>query len=236
MHFLLSTMNVVYVLTIPISDDGDDATLEQIRKRSMWENYDYVCRGLILNGMSDSLFDIYQNIKSGKELWDSFEARYMAEDASSENFLDSDYPKGNNVAGPSVVNMIEHNNSIRLNIVNDIVNSAFISTSKLNDSIMWHARLVHDEALDKFKVFQNKVELQQGSLIKRFRTDRGAFQGFRFYVIEPNESVSINSIIESKDAIFDENIFSSVLRPSQRSLINRTEDIGGSVVPEEVMV
>ncbi|GKF75820.1 hypothetical protein Tco_0225264, partial [Tanacetum coccineum] len=42
--------------------------------------------------------------------------------------------------------------------------------------------------------------------------------------------------IKSKDAIFNENIFSSILRPSQRSLINRTEDIGGLVVPEEVVV
>ncbi|GJT65606.1 zinc finger, CCHC-type containing protein, partial [Tanacetum coccineum] len=30
-----------------------------------------------------------------------------------------------------------------------------------------------DEALDKFKVFKTEVKLQQGSLIKRFRTDRG---------------------------------------------------------------
>ncbi|GJU35243.1 zinc finger, CCHC-type containing protein [Tanacetum coccineum] len=82
-----------------------------------------------------------------------------------------------------------------------------------------------DEALDKFKVFKNEVELQQGSLIKRFRTDRGGERGiecifvgyanhskaFRFFVIEPNESISINSIIESKDDIFDENRFSSSL-------------------------
>ncbi|GJU87594.1 zinc finger, CCHC-type containing protein [Tanacetum coccineum] len=33
-----------------------------------------------------------------------------------------------------------------------------------------------------------------------------------FYVIEPNDSVSINSIIESRDAIFDENRFSSIPR------------------------
>ncbi|GJX15415.1 zinc finger, CCHC-type containing protein [Tanacetum coccineum] len=59
-------------------------------------------------------------------------------------------------------------------------------------------------------------------------------KAFRFFVIEPNESMSINSIIESRDAIFDENRFSSVLRPSQRSLKYGTEDIGGSVVPEEV--
>ncbi|GJU03368.1 zinc finger, CCHC-type containing protein [Tanacetum coccineum] len=43
-------------------------------------------------------------------------------------------------------------------------------------------------------------------------------KAFRFYVIEPNDSVSINSIIESRDAIFDENRFSSVPRPSQRSI------------------
>ncbi|GJU69781.1 hypothetical protein Tco_1256040 [Tanacetum coccineum] len=59
-------------------------------------------------------------------------------------------------------------------------------------------------------------------------------KAFRFYVIEPNDSVSINSIIESKDAIFDVNRFSSVLRPSLR-IPNETKDIGGSVVPEEVV-
>nr|GFB78939.1 zinc finger, CCHC-type [Tanacetum cinerariifolium] len=38
-------------------------------------------------------------------------------------------------------------------------------------------------------------------------------KAYRFYIIEPNDSVSINSIIESRDAIFDENRFSSIPRP-----------------------
>ncbi|GJU60200.1 zinc finger, CCHC-type containing protein [Tanacetum coccineum] len=38
-------------------------------------------------------------------------------------------------------------------------------------------------------------------------------KAYRFYVIEPNDSISINSIIESRDAIFDENHFSSIPRP-----------------------
>ncbi|GJU42583.1 hypothetical protein Tco_1195540 [Tanacetum coccineum] len=67
-------VTVVYVLTTPIPEDGENATVEQIRKKAMWDNDDYVCRGLILNGMSDPLFDIYQNVKSSKELWDSLEA------------------------------------------------------------------------------------------------------------------------------------------------------------------
>ncbi|GJY96330.1 zinc finger, CCHC-type containing protein [Tanacetum coccineum] len=171
-----------------------------------------------------------------------------------------------------------------------------------------------DEALDKFKVFKTEVELQQGFLIKRFRTDRGGeymdtlyfqsvgiihettapytlqqngiserknkvlkemvnsmlsysglsqgvvvrlpnpkletfgergikcifvgyaehFKDFKFYVIEPNDPVAINSIIESSDAIFDEHRFSSVSIPSQRSMVKGTEDSGGSVVPEKV--
>nr|GFB11980.1 hypothetical protein [Tanacetum cinerariifolium] len=55
----------------------------------------------------------------------------------------------------------------------------------------------------------------------------------RFYVIEPNESVSINSVIESRDAIFDENRFSSVPRPSLR-IPDGTKDISDLVVLKEV--
>ncbi|GJY95156.1 retrotransposon protein, putative, ty1-copia subclass [Tanacetum coccineum] len=109
MHFLLSSMSVVYVLTTPMPEDGgDNLTVEQ-------------------------------NVESSKELWDSLEAKYMAEGASNfkhtlkhkkeeltlvelgshlrieESFRvqDSDKPKSNNVVGPSVVNMVKHNNSSR---------------------------------------------------------------------------------------------------------------------------
>ncbi|GJU69147.1 zinc finger, CCHC-type containing protein [Tanacetum coccineum] len=131
MHFMLSSMSVVYVLTTPMPEDGgENPTMKQVRKRAKWDNDDYVCR----------------------ELWDTLEAKYMVEDASSKKFLvsnfinykmtdsrpvleqynellgilgwftqhkmnmdesikDNDKLKGNNVSGPSVVNMVEHNNS-----------------------------------------------------------------------------------------------------------------------------
>ncbi|GKG03390.1 hypothetical protein Tco_0311026, partial [Tanacetum coccineum] len=44
----------------------------------------------------------------------------------------------------------------------------------------------------------------------------------------------IECIFVGYDAIFDENRFSSVPTLSQRSMINETKDIGGSVVPEEI--
>ncbi|GKE54130.1 hypothetical protein Tco_1489286, partial [Tanacetum coccineum] len=60
MHFLLTTLKVVYL-------------------------------GHILIGVSDSLFDVYMNVESSKELWDSLESKYMAEDSSSKKFLVSNF-------------------------------------------------------------------------------------------------------------------------------------------------
>ncbi|GJR01432.1 zinc finger, CCHC-type containing protein [Tanacetum coccineum] len=97
------------------------------------------------------------------------------------------------------------NQMFRLNIVNDNIASAFMSTSKLNDSILWHARLGHVH-------FKRMQDMSKDGLIPAFDMDTEKWQ--LLYVIEPNELVLINSIIESKDAIFDENRFSLVPRPS----------------------
>nr|GEV74294.1 hypothetical protein [Tanacetum cinerariifolium] len=77
---------------------------------------------------------------------------------------DSDKPKGNNVAGPPVVNMVEHNNSTRLNIVTDNISSAFMSTCKLNDSILWHVRLGHVH-------FKSMQDMSNDGLIPAFDMD-----------------------------------------------------------------
>ncbi|GJX56010.1 zinc finger, CCHC-type containing protein [Tanacetum coccineum] len=88
MHFLLVPhRKYVYVLSTPSPVWSENKTLEATRKRMKWENDDYICRGHILNGMSDSLFDIYQNVESAKALWESLESKYMAEDASAKKFL-----------------------------------------------------------------------------------------------------------------------------------------------------
>nr|GEX50386.1 zinc finger, CCHC-type [Tanacetum cinerariifolium] len=91
LHFLLTTLKVVYVLTTPMLELLEDATMEAIRIKAKWENDDYICRGHILISMSDSLFDVYTNVESAKELWDSLESKYMAEDSSSKKFLVSNF-------------------------------------------------------------------------------------------------------------------------------------------------
>ncbi|KAL9997387.1 putative RNA-directed DNA polymerase [Helianthus debilis subsp. tardiflorus] len=91
MHFLLTTLKVAYVLSTPFPEEVENEPIDQTRKRLKWENDDYICRGHILNGMSDALFDVYQNAESAKQLWDSLESKYMAKDASSKKFLVSNF-------------------------------------------------------------------------------------------------------------------------------------------------
>ncbi|GJW90878.1 zinc finger, CCHC-type containing protein [Tanacetum coccineum] len=59
---------------------------------------------------------------------------------------------------------------------------------------------------------------------------------YRFYVIEPNDSVSINSIIESRDAIFDENRFSSIPKPKDimPNSVESQRDDHSDDVPSEI--
>ncbi|GJZ66325.1 zinc finger, CCHC-type containing protein [Tanacetum coccineum] len=310
MHFLLFSMSVVYVLTTPIlEDDGDDATVEQIRKRNKWDNYDYNYEiswkpniWLKMHQVKSSLLVILQTdsrlvLEQYNELlgilgrftqhkmnmdesiqvsciidklppsWKDFKntLKHLKEELTlvelgshlriegSLRVQDSDKPKSNNVDGPQ-------NKKYFVTFIDDASRFCYVS--------LLHTK---DEALDKLKVFKTKVKLHQRSLIKRFMTDMGGLsqgfwgeamavvrlpdpklktlgkrgiecifvgyvehsKAFRFYVIEPNDSVSINSIIESRDAIFDENRFSSVPIPSL-GIPNGTKDISGSVVPEEV--
>ncbi|GJW83797.1 zinc finger, CCHC-type containing protein [Tanacetum coccineum] len=241
MHFLLSSMSVVYVLTTPIPEDGENATMEQIRRRNKILEAKYMAddassrKFLVSNFINykmtnsrpvieqyNELLDFKHTLKHKKEELTLVELVGHLRIEESLRVQDSDKPKNNNVVSPLAINMVEHNNFIWLNIVNDNIGSAFMSTPKLNDLIIWHARLGHvhykrmhdmskdglipsfymdtekwnkkyfvtfiddasrscyvyllhtkNKALDKFKVFKIKVELQQGSQFKRFKFYRG---------------------------------------------------------------
>nr|GEV75243.1 zinc finger, CCHC-type [Tanacetum cinerariifolium] len=94
MHFLLCSMSGIYVLTTPMHVDGKNATMEQIRRRNKWDM-------VTMFAKKEELTLI--KLGSHLRIEESFRVRH------------SDKPKGNNAAGPSVANMVEHNNSFRYN-------------------------------------------------------------------------------------------------------------------------
>nr|GEU66348.1 zinc finger, CCHC-type [Tanacetum cinerariifolium] len=311
MHLLLIILKVVYVLTtlMPVLIK-DDETVEAIMICAKWENEDYMCIGHILNGMSDSLFDVYTNVKSAKELWDSLESKYMAKDSSSNKFLeflraqDSDNGKGKEVDGPSV--NITKEGKTRPVTQKGIAKVVIRRTQMLViqergrrtipktkvDAIAWwinsgatinackdrcsfntfkpmedeyvlyrgddHFAHVHGKGNVVLEFSSGKsitlftvlvVELLLGYLIRKGKVwvKKGIdciFAGYAehskaymFYVIEPNKSISINSIIESRNAIFDENNLSLISKPRD-IMPNREEsqrDDHFDDVPNEIL-
>nr|GEV26090.1 zinc finger, CCHC-type [Tanacetum cinerariifolium] len=108
-------------------------------KMNMDESIQVSC---IIDKLPPSWKDFKHTLKHLKDELTLVESGSLLRIEESLRAQDNDKPKGNNVVDPLVFNMVEYNNS-RLNIVNDNIGSAFMSTSKLNDLILWHARLGH---------------------------------------------------------------------------------------------
>ena len=72
MKFLLTALKLSYVLnpnlmSFPTANDEDTDEIKTQRKK--WEEDELICRGHILNTLSDRLYDLYTLIKSPKEIW-----------------------------------------------------------------------------------------------------------------------------------------------------------------------
>ncbi|GKB30755.1 zinc finger, CCHC-type containing protein [Tanacetum coccineum] len=123
MHFLLTTLKVVYVLTTPMPELMEDDTVEAIRRRAKWENDDYICRGRILNEDASSKkflvinFNNYKmvdsrpkdfkhTLKHGKDDLSLVQLGSYLRIEESLRAQESDKGKGKEVGGPSV-NMTE---------------------------------------------------------------------------------------------------------------------------------
>ena len=76
MKFLLTALKLLYVLDSnlmpsPIVSDEDTNEIKAQRKKQ--EEDELICRGHILNTLSDRLYDLYPSMKSLKEIWNALE-------------------------------------------------------------------------------------------------------------------------------------------------------------------
>ncbi|GJS25420.1 zinc finger, CCHC-type containing protein [Tanacetum coccineum] len=107
MHFFLTTLKVVYVLSTLMPELLENDMVEGIRRRSKWENDNYICRGHILN---DKLPPYFKNFKhSLNHDKDDLSLVQLGSNLRIEESLrvqESDKGKGKEVVGPSM-NMME---------------------------------------------------------------------------------------------------------------------------------
>ncbi|KAL2486305.1 zinc knuckle (CCHC-type) family protein [Abeliophyllum distichum] len=88
MLFYLTTLNLARFL---IEDapklnehEGDIQTVSAVEA---WKHSDFLCRNYVMNGLADSLYNMYSSMKTAKELWESLDCKYKTKDAGLRNSL-----------------------------------------------------------------------------------------------------------------------------------------------------
>ncbi|XP_022887427.1 uncharacterized protein LOC111403231 [Olea europaea var. sylvestris] len=95
--FFLTAIKLSYILSddfAPIleekADDSDECKKELQEQRKKRNDDDFLCRGHILNALSDSVYSAHRTIGTTKELWLALDNKYRIEEASNQkcNYFD----------------------------------------------------------------------------------------------------------------------------------------------------
>ncbi|TYK09542.1 uncharacterized protein E5676_scaffold757G00230 [Cucumis melo var. makuwa] len=69
--FFLTLKKVATTCTTEKSKVSEkDPTEEQLKNLDIWIETDFICKNLILNGLTDELYDYYSTMTTAKEVWD----------------------------------------------------------------------------------------------------------------------------------------------------------------------
>ena len=76
MLFYLTTLNLARFL----HKDGPKLDVGEIDKEKLaavdaWNHSDFLCRNYVLNGLENTLYNVYSMLKTTKELWDSLDKK-----------------------------------------------------------------------------------------------------------------------------------------------------------------
>lgn len=72
----------------PVVEEEETTDLCVRAAHDNWCHGDYLCKNYILNGLEDSLYSMYANVKTSKMLWDALDRRYrVVEELCSKKFV-----------------------------------------------------------------------------------------------------------------------------------------------------
>ncbi|RVW72568.1 hypothetical protein CK203_060076 [Vitis vinifera] len=93
-RFLLTALKIFYILDptlAPLPEPKENDTPQVVAARKKREEDELICRGHILNALSDRLYDLYTNTYSAREIWEALENKYKVEEEGTKKFLISQY-------------------------------------------------------------------------------------------------------------------------------------------------
>uniref|UniRef100_A0A2N9EZP4 CCHC-type domain-containing protein n=1 Tax=Fagus sylvatica TaxID=28930 RepID=A0A2N9EZP4_FAGSY len=122
MKFLLTALKIFYVLDPnlqPIPDSTPEDTEQLKQQRIKREEDELVCRGHILNTLSDRLYDLYTTMTSPKEIWKALETKYKTEKQGTDKFIIQKYFDFKMLDNVSVLDQV-HELQILVHKLNDL--------------------------------------------------------------------------------------------------------------------
>jgi hypothetical protein len=120
--FLLTALKIAYVLDPSLSKllEPTDKDFDQLKaKHKKREEDDVVCRGHILNTLSDRLYDLFTSMKSPKEIWEALEFKYKIEKQGADKFLIMKYFEFAMVDNISIMDQV-HELQVLVNKLRDL--------------------------------------------------------------------------------------------------------------------
>ena len=85
MLFYLTTLRLAKLLQENLLEPGTDR--DSVLAVDAWTQGDFLCRNYILNGLDDSISNVYSPITTAKKLWASLDKKYKAEDVGTKKFI-----------------------------------------------------------------------------------------------------------------------------------------------------
>ena len=108
MLFYLTTLNLArFLKEDPPIVREDEVDPQVFHAADAWKHSDFLCQNYILNGLTDSLYNVYSSKKTAKELWDSLDQKYKSEDAGAKKFLVGQFLNFKMVDSKTVVSQVQ---------------------------------------------------------------------------------------------------------------------------------
>ncbi|XP_059636093.1 uncharacterized protein LOC132278315 [Cornus florida] len=88
MMVYLTTLNLSKYLTetAPVLDEGE-TDITKLGAVDTWKYGNFLCKNYILNGLDNTLYNMYSPINTAKELWESLDKKYKTKDAGLKKFV-----------------------------------------------------------------------------------------------------------------------------------------------------
>ncbi|KAL6568934.1 hypothetical protein OROHE_003675 [Orobanche hederae] len=89
MSFYITTMGLASFLREerPPAPTENETDVQVRTNYDIWIHSDYVCRNILINGLDDGLFNVFNIKEPCKEIWDALELKYHVNPASTKKFV-----------------------------------------------------------------------------------------------------------------------------------------------------